>query len=126
MRRSGRPSTGRWRSPGGRVQPCAGCTSCQGKSAWRRLPSPANSRIGCGRPGGPPRRSLQDNGAAAEFFQRQGEPAAAILDQAAEAAADMILMGSYGHGPLVETFLGSTVDDVLRGARVPVLLCTYP
>jgi nucleotide-binding universal stress UspA family protein len=70
------------------------------------------------------RRYLQDNGAASEFFQRQGEPAAAILDQAAEAAADMILMGSYGHGPLVEAFLGSTVDDVLRRARVPVLLCT--
>jgi nucleotide-binding universal stress UspA family protein len=70
------------------------------------------------------RRYLQDNGAAAGFFQRQGEPAAEILDQAAEAGADMILMGSYGHGPLVEAFLGSTVDDVLRGARVPVLLCT--
>jgi nucleotide-binding universal stress UspA family protein len=70
------------------------------------------------------RHYLQDNGAAAEFLQRPGKPAAAILEHAAEAAADLILMGSYGHGPLVETFLGSTVDDVLRGARVPVLLCT--
>ena len=70
------------------------------------------------------RHYLQDNGAAAEFLQRPGKPAAAILEHAAEAAADLILMGSYGHGPLVETFLGSTVDDVLRGTRVPVLLCT--
>jgi nucleotide-binding universal stress UspA family protein len=35
----------------------------------------------------------------------------------------MIIMGSYGHGPLLEALRGSTVDEVLRGARVPVLIC---
>jgi nucleotide-binding universal stress UspA family protein len=69
------------------------------------------------------RRYLQDNGTQAEFHERQGKTAAAILAQAEELAADMIIMGSYGHGPLLEALRGSTVDEVLRGARVPVLIC---
>lgn len=37
--------------------------------------------------------------------------------------ADLIVMGGYGYPPLLEALLGSTVDDVLRRSRVPVLIC---
>jgi nucleotide-binding universal stress UspA family protein len=32
-------------------------------------------------------------------------------------------MGSYGAAPLVNVLAGSTVNYVLRGARVPVWVC---
>lgn len=46
-----------------------------------------------------------------------------ILQAAAEKGADMILMGGYGFPPLLEVVLGSTVDDVLRGTQIPVIIC---
>jgi nucleotide-binding universal stress UspA family protein len=36
---------------------------------------------------------------------------------------DLILIGGYGAGPVVEAFLGSAVDQVLRESRVPILIC---
>ncbi len=47
----------------------------------------------------------------------------AILKVAAEKGADMILMGGYGLPPLFEIFFGSTVDEVLRGTKIPVIIC---
>jgi nucleotide-binding universal stress UspA family protein len=32
-------------------------------------------------------------------------------------------MGSYGFSPVLEVALGSTVDQVLRRSRQPVLVC---
>ncbi len=46
-----------------------------------------------------------------------------ILQVAAEKGADMILMGGYGFPPLLEVIFGSTVDDVLRGTQIPVIIC---
>ncbi|MDY6847287.1 MAG: universal stress protein [Chloroflexota bacterium] len=46
-----------------------------------------------------------------------------ILDEAQSRGADMILMGGYGFPPLLEVFFGSTVDDVLRGTQIPVVIC---
>jgi len=46
-----------------------------------------------------------------------------ILQVAAENGADMILMGGYGFPPLLEILFGSTVDDVLRGTQIPVIIC---
>jgi nucleotide-binding universal stress UspA family protein len=40
-----------------------------------------------------------------------------------EERADMLLMGGFGHQPLLKAFLGSTVDRVLRVAWFPVLIC---
>jgi nucleotide-binding universal stress UspA family protein len=47
----------------------------------------------------------------------------AILEVAGEKGADMILMGGYGFPPLLEVFFGSTVDDILRGTKIPVVIC---
>ena len=46
-----------------------------------------------------------------------------ILQVAAEKGADMIIMGGYGFPPLLEVVFGSTVDDVLRGTQIPVVIC---
>jgi len=45
-----------------------------------------------------------------------------ILQVVEEAQADLIVMGGYGLSPLLEMIFGSTVDGVLRGTRVPVIV----
>ena len=46
-----------------------------------------------------------------------------ILTTAETHDCDLILMGGYGHSPVVEVVLGSAVDEVLRAGRQPVLIC---
>jgi nucleotide-binding universal stress UspA family protein len=46
-----------------------------------------------------------------------------ILRAMGEEQADLLLMGGYGHSPLIKAFLGSTVDRVLRVAWFPVIIC---
>ncbi|MEI6082788.1 MAG: universal stress protein [Verrucomicrobiota bacterium] len=50
------------------------------------------------------------------------DPEQAILQVAMEVAADLIVMGAYGHTRIREWILGSTTTHILRKARVPVLL----
>jgi len=47
----------------------------------------------------------------------------AILRVMGEVEGDLLLMGGFGHQPLLKAFLGSTVDRVLRMAWFPVLVC---
>lgn len=57
------------------------------------------------------------------FRQQSGAISRGILDVAEEESADMILMGGYGLSPLLEAIFGSTVDNVLRGTPIPVIVC---
>lgn len=50
-------------------------------------------------------------------------PGPAILDYAANHGVDAIAIGTGGAGPLRRMLLGSVTDKVVRGARVPVLVC---
>ena len=52
-----------------------------------------------------------------------GTVAGTILTTAEAHDCDLILMGGYGHSPVVEVVLGSAVDEVLRASRQPVLIC---
>lgn len=52
-----------------------------------------------------------------------GKASDVILDFARTQSVDMIIMGGYGFPPILELFFGSSVDSVLRGSRVPVLVC---
>jgi len=45
-----------------------------------------------------------------------------VLEQAKSNAADLILMGSRGEGLLAGLLFGSVVQEIIRKARVPVLL----
>jgi nucleotide-binding universal stress UspA family protein len=57
---------------------------------------------------------------------RQIEPGrghgATLLDAAGAENADLLVMGAYGHSRLREIVLGGATRDVLRHARLPVLL----
>ena len=52
----------------------------------------------------------------------QGPMAEKILLQAAEHGADLIVMGSHGHGALYELLVGSVTSSVLKSAVCPVLV----
>jgi nucleotide-binding universal stress UspA family protein len=56
------------------------------------------------------------------FRKRTGRISLVILQAAEDVHADMILMGGYGRSPMFEILFGSTVDGVLRGTQVPVIV----
>ncbi len=66
---------------------------------------------------------LEARGVSATFVQAQGPVAGRILETAEEHKNDLILMGGYGHSPVVEVVLGSTVDKILRSSQWPILIC---
>ena len=66
---------------------------------------------------------LEEHGARATFVTKQGPVSEAILKTAEEQASELIMMGGYGFSPPVEIVFGSTVVQVLRQSRLPVLVC---
>jgi nucleotide-binding universal stress UspA family protein len=66
---------------------------------------------------------LQKRGLEATYELRTGAVGDSLLEYAAEAACDIILIGGYGATPLVEMVIGSTLDQVLREFKGPVLVC---
>ncbi len=69
------------------------------------------------------RTYLRAHGVQATFVARKEPASEAILTVAEAQQSDLIIMGGYGHSPVMEVMLGSTVDRVLRTARQPVLVC---
>ena len=67
-------------------------------------------------------RCLRDAGFDIEALVRFGEPAAEIVDVAAEAHVDLITMATHGRSGLERLRLGSVAEAVLRRARQPLLL----
>lgn len=59
----------------------------------------------------------------ATYELKSGPVAEAILQTAEAHRSDLIIMGNYGPHPLLEVVRGSTVDDVLRASRQPMLIC---
>jgi nucleotide-binding universal stress UspA family protein len=66
---------------------------------------------------------LEERNITATFLLKPGEVAETILQSAAENESDLIIMGGYGAQPLFEVVLGSSVDEVLRKSRQPMLIC---
>jgi nucleotide-binding universal stress UspA family protein len=58
----------------------------------------------------------------ATALQVQGPTAETILREAERLHADMIVLGSHGHGVLRRALLGSVSEGVLHGATCPVLI----
>ena len=61
-------------------------------------------------------------GLEAGIAVRHGPPVYEILDAAAKARADFILMGSHGHGKIYDLLVGSTASGVLKGAHCGVII----
>ena len=53
---------------------------------------------------------------------RHGAPATEIVAAAQEAQADLIVIGSRGHGRVADALLGSVSRAVVHGSHVPVLV----
>lgn len=62
-------------------------------------------------------------GVSAECMRGKGPVVPALLRTAAAQKADHLILGGYGHTPIVEVVLGSAVDEVLRKTELPVLIC---
>jgi nucleotide-binding universal stress UspA family protein len=69
------------------------------------------------------RQYLASRGVEATFLEERGPAAGAIAITAEERDCDLIVMGGYGSSPVLEVVLGSTVDEVLRTIRRPMLIC---
>jgi nucleotide-binding universal stress UspA family protein len=55
-------------------------------------------------------------------LQIQGPIVDKVLDEADKQGADLIVLGSHGHGALFEFLVGSVTSGVLRAAKCPVLV----
>ncbi len=49
-------------------------------------------------------------------------PASGLVDQAREFSADLVIVGSRGHGPITSLLLGSVSSEVVDHAHCPVLV----
>jgi len=56
----------------------------------------------------------------------QGFPVAQVLAQARRLKADVIVLGSHGHGAVYNLVVGSTTNGVLKHASCPVLVVPAP
>ena len=56
----------------------------------------------------------------------RGNPVEQIITQAEETSCDLIVMGTHGHGTLVDAMMGSTARRVLRRSTKPVLVVRLP
>lgn len=65
---------------------------------------------------------LADIGVNATSLLTQGDPVKAILGETERLEAELIVVGSHGHGPLFEALVGSVSSGVLRHSPVPVLV----
>jgi nucleotide-binding universal stress UspA family protein len=78
---------------------------------------------GQGEIAGQARSYLQSREVKASYVEGTGPVAPEILGTAEDRNCNLIIMGGYGRSPVVEAFLGSSVDQVLRESDRPVLIC---
>ena len=72
-------------------------------------------------------RSLSDAGRQhVDAILLRGDPAQAIIDEAVESKADLIVVGHRGRGAVASMLLGSTSTKVAEHAHCPVLVVREP
>lgn len=71
-------------------------------------------------------RVLRERGLAVERVLLQERAADAILDQAREWGASLVVVGNRGHSSLASMILGSTSAEVVDHAPCPVLVARHP
>lgn len=65
---------------------------------------------------------LLREGLVVEGFLVHGRPASSIVDEAGAMSADLVIVGSRGHGTISTMVLGSTASEVVDHAHCPVLV----
>jgi len=71
-------------------------------------------------------RELADGGIKVTLHEPTGVVAEEILNQADELNADLIVMGTHGHGAMYNLLVGSATKGVLKHTTRPVLLVPGP
>jgi nucleotide-binding universal stress UspA family protein len=66
--------------------------------------------------------TLKRPGLKVEGFLLRGRPASSIVDEASSMDADLVVLGSRGHGAIATMVLGSTASEVVDHAPCPVLI----
>jgi nucleotide-binding universal stress UspA family protein len=69
---------------------------------------------------------LRATGIDADGATLRGRPATVLVDEAARFAADLIIAGSRGHGPIASLVLGSVSAELVDHAPSPVLVARRP
>lgn len=67
-------------------------------------------------------RQLSERGVDASPVFVEGSPVECIAEQARRLSADLIIVGSHGHGALYHLLLGSVTTGVLRSVHCPVVV----
>lgn len=70
----------------------------------------------------PIRTFFADHGLEADFVHTVGHVAESIAELATEGRFDLVVMGSRGHGEVVNLVLGSVASKVLAKCAVPALI----
>ena len=92
-------------------------------------PRPVGARV-VGRSGAPLARRALD-GAAASLREAgyevtaeiaPGQPDEVIAERIKDGAADVLIMGAYGHSRIRNLIIGSTTTEMVRGCQIPLLL----
>ncbi len=71
---------------------------------------------------GPVTKFLERHGVAAKCIWKTGKPGELIAKLAGDGKFDLVVMGSHGHGALMNLVVGSVATQVLAGCKVPVLV----
>jgi nucleotide-binding universal stress UspA family protein len=69
---------------------------------------------------------IAQDGIKVSLHEPTGAVAEEILDQADELNADLIVMGTHGHGAMYNLLVGSATKGVLKHSTRPVLLVPTP
>ena len=69
---------------------------------------------------------LREQGVPVQEIVREGYPASVIEEEATQARADLIVMGSRGLSGLKHLLLGSIAERVVQKAHCPVLTVNHP
>jgi nucleotide-binding universal stress UspA family protein len=60
-----------------------------------------------------------------EGFLLHGRPGSSIVDEAGAMSADLVVVGSRGHGTIATMLLGSTASEIVDHAPCPVLVARH-
>lgn len=69
------------------------------------------------------RQYLESHGIQAQYRLETGPVPRTLLNTAQEHHSDLLIMGGYGSKPLFDLLIGSSVDQVMRKSRLPMLIC---
>lgn len=67
-------------------------------------------------------RAIAELGLEVDFELHRGSPGRELVDSARRLKADLLLVGSHGHGRMQDLLLGSTALDAARLTRTPLWL----